>query len=425
MRTLLKILLVIAIVGIGALTATVLVKTRPEARRRPVSIGTPLVETMRAYPERRETTIVAMGTVVPAREVTLQPQVTGRVVEVSPAFMPGGRFREGETILKIDDRDYEIALEQARAKVSQASVDLKTERGRGAVARKEWDLLGAEIRTTPEGRTLALREPQLENARAALASARSALKKAELDLERTVIRAPFNAFVREKNVDVGQFVSASAPLATLAGTDRFWVRASVPPEKLPELRPADSGDPASASRVRIVQEDRGPSPRPVVRHGRVVRLLGDMEPRGRMARLLVSVDDPLGIESGDADTAPLLVDAFVRVEIEGPEIADAFPLPSRALRDDRRVWTVDDGNRLAFREVEPVWESADEVLVRGLDPGDRVILSGIGAPVAGMELRIGDPGNGTDGIDRARGDGERPLPDDGSASEATGEEATP
>jgi multidrug efflux pump subunit AcrA (membrane-fusion protein) len=275
----------------------------------------------------------------------------------------------------------------------------------------------------------------LENARAALESAKSSLAKAQLDLERTVIRAPFNCFVREKNVDVGQFVTASAPLATLVGTDRFWVRVSVPVDKLPVVQAPgpepvvseseEAGSEGEAmetsemgSKVRVIQEGQGANVRRVVRHGRVVRFLGDMDPRGRMARVLVEVTDPLGIAAGDAGAVPLLVDAYVRAEIEGPAIADAFPLPPRAIRDDGRVWTVDEENRLAFRDVEPVWETADEVLVRGLETGDRVVLSRIGTPVAGMELRVGDdemagvegaedaPGSGSDKSIGGKPDGE-------------------
>ena len=437
MRPAIKILLVLAIIGGGVLVAMTLIKTRPTAQRKAISVGTPRVEVMTAQPETRQTTITAMGTVVPAREVTLQPQVSGHIVEVSPDFMPGGRFSEGEVILKIDQRDYEIAVQQARAQVSQAQVELKTERGRGAVAQKEWDLLGGEIRTTPEGKSLALRVPQLENARAALESAKSSLAKAKLDLERTVIRAPFNCFVREKNVDVGQFVTASAPLATLVGTDRFWVRVSVPVDKLPVVQvpgpesvvsgDAGSGDNAveetkTGSKVRVIQEGQGANVRRVVRHGRVVRFLGDMDPRGRMARVLVEVTDPLGIAAGDAGAVPLLVDAYVRAEIEGPAIADAFPLPPRAIRDDGRVWTVDEENRLAFQDVEPVWETADEVLVRGLEPGDRVVLSRIGTPVAGMELRVGsDEMAGAGGAQDAPGSGGDQFREDDGGGTPDGE----
>ncbi len=437
MRPVIKILVVIAIIGGGVLVAMALVKTRPTAQRKAISVGTPRVEVMTARPETRQTTITAMGTVVPAREVTLQPQVSGHIVEVSPTFMPGGRFAEGEVILKIDDRDYQIAVQQARAQVSQAQVELKTERGRGAVARKEWELLGGEIRTTPEGKSLALRKPQLENARAGLESAKSSLAKAQLDLERTVIRAPFNCFVREKNVDVGQFVTASAPLATLVGSDRFWVRVSVPVDKLPvvqvpgpqEVVLEETGsegegrvETKTGSKVRVIQEGQGANPRRVVRHGRVVRFLGDMDPRGRMARVLVAVEDPLGIAAGDAGVVPLLVDAYVRAEIEGPAVADAFPLPPRAIRDDGRVWTVDDENRLAFRDIEPVWETADEVLVRGLEPGDRVVLSRIGTPVAGMELRVGsDEMAGSEGAENVSGSGGNLAREDDGGGNPNGE----
>ncbi|CAN2040474.1 hypothetical protein GMMP15_1790001 [Candidatus Magnetomoraceae bacterium gMMP-15] len=145
-----------------------------------------------------------MGTVISAQEVGLQTQVSGRILKISSKLIPGGRFKKGEELLRIDDRDYKIAIDIQKASVAQAFMEFKTEKGRQSIASEEWNLLGSEIESTKEERELALRKPQLENARAAVDSAKSSLKKAELDLKRTVIKAPFNSLVKDKLVYIFQ-----------------------------------------------------------------------------------------------------------------------------------------------------------------------------------------------------------------------------
>ena len=395
MRAFFKLIIVCGIIGGGVLIALFLIRSKPQAERKPISVGTPLVETIQVAPQDEKTAVTAMGTVVPAREVTLQPQVSGKVVEVNPRLIPGGRFQTGTMLLKIDDRDYRIAVEQQKAKISQASVELKTEQRRQSVARKEWDLLSPDLKSiSPEGRDLALREPQLESAKAALESTKSALEKARLDLERTLIEAPFNGFVREKFVDVGQFVSPGARLVTFVGSDAFWVRISVPVEQLESIAiPGMNGE--TGAEVRVIQQNPGAG-KPVVRRGRVIRLLGDLDPAGRMARLLVAVENPLGNGSAGKDGEfPLLLDAYVAVEIQGPVLADVFVIPRKALREDATVWTVTPDERLAFAPVRVVWRTREEVMVRGLDPGASVVTSRLPAPVEGMAVRLRDAAEDT------------------------------
>lgn len=390
MRTFFKLIIVSGIIGGGVLIALFLIRSKPQAERKPISVGAPLVETIQVAPRNEQVAVTAMGTVLPAREVTLQPQVSGKVAEVNSRLIPGGRFQAGAMLLKIDDRDYRIAVEQQKAKISQAVVELKTEQRRQTVARKEWDLLSPDLKSiSPEGRDLALREPQLESAKAALESAKSALEKARLDLERTVIEAPFNGFVREKFVDVGQFVSPGTRLVTFVGSDAFWVRISVPVEQLEAIAiPGMNGE--AGAEVRVIQQNPGAG-KPVVRRGRVIRLLGDLDPAGRMARLLVAVEDPLGSGSPkEPGEFPLLLDAYVAVEIQGPVLEDVFVIPRKALREDATVWTVASDERLAFTPVRVVWRTRDEVMVRGLDPGASVVTSRLPAPVEGMAVRLGD-----------------------------------
>lgn len=398
MRAFYKLVIVLLILGAGLMAARWLTATKPTARRQPVSVGPALVDTVKALPEDIQVYIDAMGTVIPAREVTLQPRVSGKVVSVHPDLVPGGRFQEGKVILTIDDKDYQYALEQRKADVARARMELRSEEGRAAIAAQEWELLAGEIPTTPQGKALALRKPQIRSARAALEGTLGALKKARLDLERTVIKAPFNAFVKEKMVDLGQQVTPASPLVSLAGTNQFWVQISVPVDRLPYIRLPISNTKQGAE-TRIFQETGGRDPA-AVRKGYVVRLLGELDPAGRMARLLVAIPDPLGLESPETDETdqnqeswesrreeiPLLLGAYVRVAVEGPVLEDVFSISRQTLREGDVVWLLDENDRLAMAQVEIVWRLKDDLLVRGLSPGSRIITSRISAPVPGMAL---------------------------------------
>ncbi len=416
MRTFFKLMLVLLILGAGWIIAKKLIETKPTAMRKPVSIGAPLVETVTAEPVNEQIRISAMGTVVPAREVIIQPRVSGHIVEISPDLVPGGRFKTGDVLLRIDDRDYKIMVNQKKAQITQATMELKTEKRRQAIAKQEWNLLSSEIATTKEGRDLALRKPHIENAKAALESARSSLERALLDVERTVIRASFNAFVKEKFADTGQHVTPGSKLATLVGTDEFWVQISVPVNRLPWISiPGFST--AEGSHAYVTHGDNSPGTR-IVRQGRVVRLLGDLDPVGRMARLLVAVKDPFGIRNsefgiqnpdvpgsadknfasgapdsdsmipGSALCTPLLLGAYVNVDIQGPQLNDVFIVPRKALREGNRVWIAGTDRKLAVKKADVVWRRKDDVLAHGFDPGDQIITSRISAPVEGMELRV-------------------------------------
>ncbi len=398
MRPFFKFLLVLLILAGGLFIAWTLIKTKPVAERKPISIGTPVVDVIPAKATREQVRITAMGTVIPAREVGVQPQVSGHIVKVGPGLIPGGRLRKGDLLFRIDDRDYTIAKDQRKAEVARALMDLKMEKGKKTIAEREWEMLSSEIPTTAEGRELALRNPQLKKVVAALETARGALRKAMLDMERTKINAPFNAFVKEKFADLGQPVTPGFRLATLVGTDTFWVRISVPMSRLPWIRipgvNATEGSPAI-----VIQESRDVTAQ-VTRQGRILRLLGDLDPVGRMARLLVAVADPFSIRNSEpadkkvsqpsekTNALPLLLGTYVKVEIQGPVLEDVIVIPRKALREGDKVWLMSDEKRLTIRNLDVVWRRKAEVLVWGPNPGELVITSRIPAPVEGMALRI-------------------------------------
>ena len=387
MRTLFKLILVLAILAAGGGIAKWLIETKPVAKRKPISIGAPLVEITTVKPGNRTVTISAMGTVIPSQEMVLQPQVSGKIIDQDIKFVPGGIFLTGEQILKIDPRDYEIALNVKKAELIRTMSELEIEQNRQSIALKEWELLGSEVKTSKAGRDMALRKPYLQSARAILNSAKSGLIKAQLEIKRTTIRAPFNSTVKDKYVDLGQTVSPGTRLATLVGTDEFWVQISVPTDQLPWISIPDMHT-RSGSRATVIQEIESRRER-IRRDGRVIRLLSNLDPVGRMARLLVTVQDPLGL-SNDEKTRqiPLLLGAYVRVEIYGPKIKHVFEVSRKALRENNHIWIMTPQKTLKIKKVEVIWREKDSVLVRGLKSGEQIIVSRIPAPVAGMKLRL-------------------------------------
>lgn len=378
--------LVVVVVGVKA--AIHLYETGPKAERTPPPRREARVDVQPVSLTEVQAIIHAMGTVTPARQVELQPRVSGEVVRISPSLVPGGRFEAGDFMLQIDPADYELAVQRARSQIARARYELKLEKGHQEIARREWQLLDGEADATAQGRELALRQPHLERAEAELKAAEAGLREAELQLERTTIHAPFPCIVLEEHVDLGTQVTTQTRLARLVGTDVYWVRAAVPVDELPWIRfPDEKGE--GGSPVTIRQQLDGV--RSSQWQGSVLRIMGDLEPQGRMARVLISVEDPLGQTASDGRGMPLIIGAYVNVTIEGRDIENAYAIPRSVLREGRSVWLMNDHRRLEIRDVDIVWQSRDTVLVRdGLNAGERLVVSDIPAPVQGMGLTLGD-----------------------------------
>ncbi len=193
------------------------IKTSPRVGRKKPPRQARLVQVISLSKCDCTTTVTGDGVVMPAQQVTLRPQVVGKVVKLFPDTVPGGIVREGQNLLAIDRRDYDVLVRQRQYDVARALKDLKVEQGNQAIAEQEYELLGEAV--GEEDRELVLRQPQLVSARAAQESALAALEKAQLDLARCDVNAPFNAIVQERKIDLGATVSLNTDLVTLVGTD--------------------------------------------------------------------------------------------------------------------------------------------------------------------------------------------------------------
>lgn len=387
-RTILKVLLPLVTLVVGFLVLGALVKTKPDAAKAATQPKAPIVEVAPVKAERRKVTVRAQGTVMALREVALQPEVSGRVVWVHPQMIAGGRVQEGEPLVRLDGGDFQMAVRQREADVERARMELELERGRQTLARKEWEQLAGSLESTEEGKAVALRVPQERNAKASLSGAESGLSLARRNLARAELRAPYSALVLNESVEVGQIITPQSRVATLVDSGRFQVVVNLPLNELSWFDiPGITANVQEGASARVIQETGG---EPLVRQGRVARLLGDLDPAGKMARVVVEVDDPLRLKEGGG--FPLLLGGLVRVEIEGKEVEGVVEVPRKAVRDGGSVWALTPEGSLDIIPVEIVWEDPDHVLVKGVPPDARLITSRLAIPVKGMKLRLSEEG---------------------------------
>ena len=215
----LKIISTFAVAIIGIAFAIMLAKSAKKPESQIPQPKLPAVEVQVAEATRHTYRIQSQGTALPRTSIRLVSEVSGKVVSVAESFDVGQIFAKGDVLLKIDARDYELALAQARSQVAQAQLRLQMEVKEADVVRREWQLLN---QGEPTG--LQAREPQLASARAALEAALAAEAAAKRNLDRCEIRAPFDGMVARAGVRPGQFAALATPLGELFATDVAEVR---------------------------------------------------------------------------------------------------------------------------------------------------------------------------------------------------------
>jgi multidrug efflux system membrane fusion protein len=398
----------------GALVvAAIMVIARPHAAPEPHPPPVPLVRAVTLEEESIRLVVRAQGRVTPRAEIDLAPEVSGKVLEVSPSLVSGGFFAAGDVLLEIDPTDYELSVERAKAEVAQMEVRVAEERAEADVASREWRDLRGGSAPPP----LVAREPQLAEARARLAAARASLDQARTDLARTVIRAPFEGRVRSETVDAGQLISRGTPLARIYAIDIAEIRVPLPDDDLAYLDfSLDAPGPSGAAGGSALTASGSGLADAIVRaefggsmhewKGRVVRTEGQIDPETQVVHAVVEVADPYGRHAqpnAERDsTAPLAVGLFVDVEILGKTVAPAFAVPRAAFRGDNVVLVIDAENRLRFREVEIFRRERERVVVTGgLSNGERVCISPLEVAVESMPVRVaGDDATNTEGSGR-------------------------
>jgi len=320
--------------------------------------------------------VTVYGEVRPRVQIDVISEVAGRIIEVSPSFTEGGSILAGEPLLMIEPRDYIVAVSEAKARLAAREFELAQALADADVAKKQ---LANE--TNPSA--LALKLPQIAQARAALEAAEVGLERAESDLQRTEVSLPFDARITQTSVDEGQYLGLGRTIASVFSTDVAEVRlpftdADIAALGVPIGYEAEEGE---GLRVRLSADTAGATRQWL---GRLVRLDASLDPRTRTTFGTVEVRNPFADSEGAMPMAPGL---FVSAVIEGRSLSDVLAIPAAGLRAGGRVFIMNDDDLLEIRSVRVAHANSDiAYLSNGISEGDRVIVSPIRNPVPGMAL---------------------------------------
>lgn len=365
--------------AVTALTVLLVFSTEPEPKREAATKRTAmLVDVITAERGNYQPVISAMGTVKPAQDVSLRPRVSGHVIFLSENFVPGGFVAEGEVLLQIDPTDYRNQVAQRKSELAQAETVLSIEMGEQEIAKRDYERLNDKL--SPMQKSLVLREPQLNAAKARVEAAKAAVNQAEAELERSKVRAPFAAQILERNANIGSQISSSEAVAHLVGLEAFWVEATVPLSTLPRISLQGENS------VKIYNRTVWGKSR--YREGRVHSIIGELEGQTRMARVLIEVQDPLATNA-DAEQKPaLIVGSYVECEIVAESLIDVVKLPREYLRKQDTVWIMQD-QTLSIRELDIAFLDDEFAYVSsGIQGGEQIVTTSLSRVREGAELRL-------------------------------------
>ncbi len=381
MKKMTKILIPVSIIGLMLAVAMVIRANPPESPQRFAPVAQAMVVNaaqvqLRDYRIQLE----SYGSVQPRTRTTLTAQVSGQIVFVNPNIRDGGFFNKGDVLVSIDPRDYEADVRIAQAVLMDARHALADATARSELAREDWSSLGNE----GEPPELVLRLPQLEAARAGVISAEATLQKAELELERTRIVAPFAGRVLQQIADIGQIVSPNSDIAVIYATDYVEVRLPIRNRDLeyidlPELyRDVASAD--SDVNAQIVSD----LIRRTVWDARLVRTEGAIDQSARQLHVIAQIDDPY---SKNVDGRPQLkIGQYVTAIMTGHMLQDVLVIPNSAIYQGSYVYVVEN-DVLQRRDIEITWQNDQDAIVKtGLGDGDILVTTPLGQVTSGVRV---------------------------------------
>jgi RND family efflux transporter MFP subunit len=384
-RGILQALLAIIIVGVGIAGAVTFIMLKKPPERKEQDLQAPLVEVVQLQSKDIPMVVQGYGTVTPKVEVDIIPEVAGKVIYIYPELIVGGLIPADKTILRIDPRDYKLAVRQAEAAVADARVILETEQAEAEVARTEWKQLHPDTEPTS---SLVLRQPQIRKAKALLDSSEAQLATAQLRLERTNLSLPFDVLITSENVDIGQYVVTGQSLAKGYGTNSVEIEVPLMDSELAWFDVFEnsifSNDNSNSTKGTPAEVKATFAGTEHTWKGNVVRTTGQVDKTSRMISVVVEVPKPFDAIN---DRPPLLPGVFTEVLIQGNTLRNAVAVPRDAIREGDQMWIVN-GNRLGVRPLKIV--RADKkfaYVVSGDLDGAKVVLSSLDAPIDGMKVR--------------------------------------
>lgn len=370
----------LVVVAVAIVLSVLLIKTAPKTKPEDQVRPPKTVEVLNISGKDHAVKVTAYGTVISSRRVEIEPEVSGRIIKLHPSLIAGGRIAEGEELFSIDPLMARLTLKESEASVARAEAILKEAERR----KQEGDRLSKQ-EIIPETELAAL-DSEFQRARADLLRLEAGVERTKEMLRRHTVVSPFNALVIDESVDMGQRVDPGFDAATLVGTDEFHVRVTLPIEKLKSIQLPGPGNnpPGAGAEVAFEIGDN----EYVTYHGKVVKLLGDMSEMGRMARLLVSIQNPLP-DSPEKGRVPLLLGSYVRVDIEAGMLENVLAIDRSHLREGNKLWIVDAGKQLQIRDVDVLWQQDETLLVSNvLKDNEQLVVSDLRVALPGMKVEL-------------------------------------
>jgi len=413
---------------VGALVLAIAIKTRPSPVQLPARELTARVRVISVPEVTLIPRAVGYGTVKPGRVWQAVAGVAGKIVEIHPDLKKGAIIGKGAVLLKIDPTDYRLAITQAEANIHAINAQIEEQNGsekntkasleieqrsltltngdlerkrkllqqgtvsQSAVDQEERNFLKSRLNVQSLRNTLNLIPAARDVLAAQRAQNQARLEAARIDLERTVITAPFDARIAEVNVEATQYTSRGQVLAVADDIALAEVTAQIPIGRLLNLIPPHTAMPDSAAGMMSRLPDLLGF-EAVVRlrasavnaqwPARFTRINDTIDPETRTAGIIVAVDDPYR-HALPGSRPPLTKNMFVEVELKGRARPGQIVIPRSSLHGSN-VYIVNAEDRLEIRPVEVAFAQTDfSVIKDGLKAGETIIISDPIPAISGM-----------------------------------------
>ena len=299
------------------------------------------------------------GSVVLRNSIDLVLQLSGRVVWVSETFRKGGSFEAGQNLLRIDPKDFELAVAQAEADLLAAESNYLLVKAESEAAIANYAILHGEKDVPP----LVAKTPQVEQAKAQIAAASAREQIALLDLMRTDFSLQFDGRVVDSQAEVGQFLNQGQKFGEVFDVASIEALVPISPRDLLSLQPA-IGRRASLSLGDFQLQ------------ATIARVSPTLDERTRFAQIYLALDNATDVYPG----------SFFNVVVEGPRLENTILLPEAAEQINESVWVVSD-NKLKRSQPRFINRQTSGVIVESFDSGDGVVLGRVPGAKEGMMVK--------------------------------------
>ena len=369
----------IIIVTIGVLICSLLIKCSPEVKPEEVVRIIPMVDSTSLEKTSIDIIIDSQGTIIPRTESQLYPEIRGEVVYVSPKLDEGSSFNEGDILLRIDSRDYELDIKAAEANLDDAKTALSIAQAESNFEREQW-----ELSNSGDASDLRLKIPQLKKAESTVEAAEANLEKLKRNLEKTAIRAPYDGLVRKKNVDRGTVIGPGYLIANIYAIDYVEVKLPIPDEDLSFLDIPLDGSQINKSNQPLVMLKGSLGGKNIEWEGRIVRMEAEFDPKSRMAILIARVSDPYKYKF------PLRVGQFVEAEITGRNYNNLYIIDRELIKNNNQVVTINKADStLKYEDINVLRYVDDTALINSdLPDGVSICITNLDIMYNGMKIRI-------------------------------------